>query len=245
MTPEIAAASLKWPLREIDHAWATSPITLRRARLLDLSGWAFYVAGRGGVLGDDARPETVAAAVGMIAADAVQAGWEAARKAGPAAVAAARVAECARWGDEHLSGLPELDRLVSLADRVVRAAEPAGLALFAAARAMPRPDAGPGGIAAVLCQLLQEHRAGALLIGVRACGLTAVEAMIAGPDGPAEAVASGWSPPFPPRLPLLRRFRYADALADRVAGQAYAVLTPAERMDLVGLISAAAHLIRT
>ena len=78
-------------------------MTLRRARLLELPGWAFYVAGRGGVLGDDARPETVAAAIGVIAPDAVRAGWEAARKVGPAAVAASRLAECARWGDERLT----------------------------------------------------------------------------------------------------------------------------------------------
>ena len=64
MNPELVAAFAKRPLGELDNAWSTSPRTLRRARLLDLSGWAFYVAGRGGVLGDDARPETVAAAIG-------------------------------------------------------------------------------------------------------------------------------------------------------------------------------------
>ena len=80
MTPELTAAAAKWPAFELDNAWSTCPKTLRRARLLDLSGWAFYVAGRGGVLGDDARPDTVAAAIGVIAPDAVRSGWDAARK---------------------------------------------------------------------------------------------------------------------------------------------------------------------
>ena len=65
MTPELAAAATKWPLYELETAWSTCPKTLRRARVLELSAWAFYVAGRGGVLGDNTRPDTVAAAIGV------------------------------------------------------------------------------------------------------------------------------------------------------------------------------------
>jgi hypothetical protein len=108
VTPELAASSAAGPVSELDTAWSTDPRTLRRARLLELPGWAFYVAGRGGVLGDDVRPETVAAALGVIAPDAVRAGWEAARKVGPSTVAASRLAECARWGDGRLVDVAEL-----------------------------------------------------------------------------------------------------------------------------------------
>ena len=38
----------------------------------------------------------------------------------------------------------------------------------------------------------------------------------------------------------MRRYTYAEALADRIAGQAYAALPPAERVELVGLLTAAA-----
>jgi hypothetical protein len=242
VNPEVAAGFAKRPLAQLDTAWSTAAPTLRRARQLELSGWAFYVAGRGGVLGDDARAETVTAAIGTIAPDAVRAGWDAARKVGPSEVAASRLAECARWGDEHLCDLPGLDRLVELAGRVVEGADAAALPLFAAGRAAPRPDGGAGARAAILTHLLRELRAGALLVASRACGLSPVELVIACQEGEEEAVTQGWQPPFPARITLLRRYAYADALADRIAGQAYAVLKPAERGELVAALTAAAAL---
>ena len=231
-------------MSEIDDAWSTCPRTLRRARLLELPGWAFYVAGRGGALGDDARPETIAAAIGVIAPDAVRAGWEAAGKVGPGEVAASRLAECARWGDERLADLPEVDELVRLGRRLVVAVDPVAMPLFAASRAMPMPDGGPGAQAAVLIHRMREQRAGALLIAVRAHGLTPAEALIAGPEGEEEAMAFGWLPPFPARLPLLRRYMSAEALSHRIVGQAFAVLAVDERTELVRLLTAAALHIR-
>ena len=59
VTPQSAAAAAGWPVRELDVRVEHLPKTLRRARVLELSGWAFYVAGRGGVLGDDVRADTV------------------------------------------------------------------------------------------------------------------------------------------------------------------------------------------
>jgi hypothetical protein len=244
MTPEFTAASAKWPLGELDSAWSTCPTTLRRARLLELPGWAFYVAGRGGVLGDDARVETVAAAIGTIAVDAVRSGWEAAKKVGPGAVAAARLNECVRWGDEKLSRLRGLDRLGDLLELVVAAADATALPLFGATRALPWPDARPGGRVALRVHLLHEHRAGALLLATRACGLSAVEALVGGPEGEPEAAAFGWQPPFPARTQLLRRYAYAEAIADRIAGQAYTAIGTAERAELVGLLVAAAQMVR-
>lgn len=244
VTPELCAAAAHRPVHELDKAWNTCPKTLQRGRMLELSGWAFYLAGRGGALGDGARPDTVAAAIGVIAPDAVRAGWEAARKVGPAEVAAVRLAECARWGDEWLGTLPEVRRLVDLAGQVVVAADAVGMPLFAARRAMPVPDGGPGARAAVLAHLMWEHRAGALLIAARAVGLSPVEAIIAGPDGEEEAIAFGWHPPFPARYTLMRRYLYAQALADRICGRAYAVLPADERIELVRLLDEAASHVR-
>jgi hypothetical protein len=245
VTPELAAAATKWPLYELETAWSTCPKTLRRARVLELSGWAFYVAGRGGVLGDTARPDTVAAAIGIINPDAVRAGWEAARKVGSGEVAASRLAECARWGDENLARLKEVDRLVQLAERVIIAADAVAMPLFAATRSMPVPDGGPGARAAVLAHLMRELRAGALLLAGRSCGLRPVEMIIAGPDGEEEAITFGWQPPFPARTPLMRRFLFAEALADRIAGQAYSVLDVGERVDLVRVLTAAADVAKS
>jgi len=243
VTPELTAAAAVAPVGELDTAWSTDPRTLRRARLLELSGWAFYVAGRGGVLGDDVRPETVVAALGLIAPDAVRAGWDAARKVGPATVAASRLAECARWGEERLSSVAD-ERVVELAERVVEFADAVAMPLFAATRAMPAPDGGAGARAAVLVHLLREHRASAMLVAIRACGLRPVEAIIAGPEGEQEAITFGWTPPFPTRVSVLRRYAYAEALADRIAGGAYAVLAPSERVELLQRLGAAAATLR-
>jgi hypothetical protein len=243
MTPELAAAATMAPVVELDNAWSTDPITLRRARLLELSGWAFYIAGRGGVLGDDVRAETVVAALGLIAPDAVRAGWDAARKVGPTTVAASRLAECARWGEERLAEVAD-ERLVELQERVVEHADSVGMPLFAATRAMPAPDGGAGARSAVLVHLLREHRAAAMLVAIRACGLRPVEAIIAGPEGEQEAITFGWTPPFPSRVSVLRRYAYAEALADRIAGAAYAVLDSAERSELRERLETAAAVLQ-
>ncbi|MFC7763977.1 hypothetical protein ACFQY4_42710 [Catellatospora bangladeshensis] len=189
MTPPLTATATQTAamaasaVNRLGGAFLECPRTLRRARELGLTGWACYVAGRGGALGD-VRPDTVAAALGLIAPDAVRDGWDAARRAlSPREVAAHMLAECCRWGTEHLDDVPRVDRLVELTEKAVLAADGSGLPLFAAWRAMPVPGDGPGARAAVALHLLREHRAGALLLGVRACGLSPVQALVAGPEG--------------------------------------------------------------
>lgn len=239
VTPDQAAAAVKPPTATLGDAFSQDPKTLRRAREMGLSGWAFYVAGRGGALGD-VRADTVAAALGFIAPTAVRDGWDSARRvAPPSEIAAASLAECCRWGRERLAGLAGLDRLLELAERVVVAAEPAGMPLFAAWRAMPIPDDAPGAHAAVLLRLLREHRGASHLLAIRASSLSPIEAIIAGPDGEAGAAAFGWQPPYPAFEPLVRRRIWAEAVTDRIAGEAYRALTAAERQELVETLQAA------
>jgi hypothetical protein len=186
-------------------------------------------------------PDLVAAALGFIAADAVRDGWDTARKVtDPAEVARQHLAECCRWGREKLDGVPGVPRLVALAERLVAAADPAGLVLFAAWRTMPVPEDGPGARAAVLAKLLREYRSGAHLVAIRAGGLSPLEALVASPDGEAAAVSYGWQPPFPPSAPLLRRRIRADLVTDRIVGTAYGVLDIPERVELARLLDEAA-----
>jgi hypothetical protein len=244
VTPDQAASSTKAAVLKLGGAFGTCPKTLRRARALGLTGWAFYVAGRGGALGD-VRSDTVAAALGFIAPDAVYDGWEAARRvARPDKIADHSLAECCRWGRENLGGLPRLARLVELTERVVRAADPAGLPLFAAWRAVPVPDEEPGSRACVMLHLLREHRSGAHLLAVRCSGMTPLEAIIASPDGESGAIAFGWQPPYPALAPLIRRRVLAEALTDRIVGEAYRALTVAERVELVSLLRSGVNAIR-
>jgi hypothetical protein len=244
VTPEQTAAAARPPVHELGSAFSEDPKTLRRARQLGLTGWAFYVAGRGGALGN-VRPDTVAAALGFISADAVRDGWEAARRvADPEKIAEQHLEECCRWGREKLNSFAGLARLVSLAEPVVLAADGAGLPLFAAWRSMPVPEQGPGARAAVLAKLLREHRAGAHLVAIRAGGLSPLEAIIAGPEGEAGAIAYGWQPPFPPAGPLIRKRVWADAITDRIVGEAYRVLDVPERVELLHLLDDAVQSIR-
>jgi hypothetical protein len=241
VTPEQAAATAKPGLARLVGAFAESPQTLRRARLLGLSGWAYHVSARAGALGD-VRPETVAAAIGFIAPEAVVDGWEATAKTSePMEVATWHLHELCRWGNDQIGAFPRAHRLVELARRVVTAVDAAGLPLFAAWRAMPVPDDAVGAQAAVALHLLHEHRMGVQVVAIRASGLTPLEAIIAGPEGETGAVAFGWQPPYPPAGPQVRRLMWAESVADALAGQAYGDLDRAERVEFCGLLESLCH----
>ncbi len=241
MTPEQAAAKAKPGLAGLVGAFAESPQTLRRARLLGLSGWAYHVSARAGALGD-VRPETVAAAIGFIAPEAVIDGWEATAKTSePMEVATWHLHELCRWGNDQLGDFPRIDRLLELSRTVVGAVDAAGLPLFAAWRAMPVPDDAPGAQAAVQLHLLHEHRMGVQVVAIRASGLAPLEAIIAGPEGETGAVAFGWQPPYPPAGPLVRRLVWADSVADALAGRAYGRLDRTERVEFCGLLESLGH----
>ncbi|MGI5214280.1 SCO6745 family protein [Plantactinospora sp. CA-290183] len=237
MTPEQAAGAAKPSVLKLGSAFVECPRTLRRARQMGLSGWAFFVAGRGAVLGD-VRTETVAAAIGILAPEAVADGWEAAvRVATPSEVARVSRAECCRWGIDYLAGTKQVGRLIELVEPVVGSADAAGMPLFAAWRAMPVPaDAAPAARAAVLLHLLFEYYSGAGLMAVRAAGMAPMEIILAGPEGESLAVTYGWSPPYPPVGPLVRRRLWAESVTDRIVAQAFTVLEPAERAELTALL---------
>jgi hypothetical protein len=236
VTPELCATATKRAVLALGAAFALNPASRERARGLGLSRWSLYVAGRAGVLGHDVRPDTVAAALGFVAPEAVRRGWEPTQVIGPVTVAELCLDEWCRHGTRVFSGVAGVERLVALAGRVALAADAGAMPIFAAWRAMPIPDDDPGAQLAVLLHLLREHRVGAQLLAVRSAGLRPVEALVAGPEGEAGAQAYGWEPPFPPRMPLLRRFVHADGVADRIVAQSMRELSPAERAELVTLL---------
>ncbi|GHJ10212.1 hypothetical protein TPA0907_45790 [Micromonospora humidisoli] len=237
MTPEQVAAGSKPAVLELGELFSRCPGTLRRARTMGIPSWAFYVTGRAGALGD-IRAETVAAALGFLAPEAVADGWDTAvRVVRPLEVATAHLTECCRWGAQHLDDLPGTPRLTALLERVVAAADATGMPLFAAWRAMPLPVHAEGARAAVALLLLREHFTGAYLLAVRAAGMTPLEAVLAGPEGEAGAAACGWSPPYPPVGPLVRRRLWAEAVTDRLASAGFRALRPAEGRELIALLT--------
>jgi hypothetical protein len=233
-------------MRYLGSAYTECPKTLRAARELGLGGWPFFVAGIGGALGD-VHPDTVAAAVGFIAPEAVRDAWLTARQAAPPAeIARQNLAQCCRWGMEKLDGFAGVERLADLAERASSAADETGMPLLAAWRAMTRPLLTAADIAwsagartALNMNLLRHHRASTHLVAVRATGLTPVEAILACEDGDAGAAAFGWQRPYPPSGPLIRKRAWAEALTDRIAGQAFLGLSITERQEFVYLADAA------
>jgi len=237
VTPELAAAGTAHAIGVLENAWTTDRGVLSRARALELSAWTFHLAGRAGVLGDELHSDALAAALGTIAPDALRTGWEEAQRVGPVSVATARLAACARWGAERLIDVD--DRVAELLARVLDGADATAMPLFAATRRLASEvigeaaACGRGAAVALRSHALAEYRSGAMLIACRAVGLTPLEALVAAPEGEQEAIACGWSPPFPARLTVLRRYAAACALADRITGSAYAVLDSGERVELV------------
>jgi hypothetical protein len=92
-----------------------------------------------------------------------------------------------------------------------------------------------------MLHLLHEQLLGVHVVAVRASGLTPLQAIIAGPEGETGAVAFGWQPPYPPAGPIVRRLMWAESVANSLAGQAYAALDRAERVEFIGLLESISH----
>lgn len=218
------------------------PDTLAEGRSAGYSnGYAFYVAGRGGVLGD-VDADVVASAFGPFAPDLVRTMWEAGVAVEGARASALRYAQaCHHWAEKRVTGFDQADRFGDLAERVVRAAPMYGHTLFAGWRALPWPTESAAR-AFFLLHLLREWRGSAHLIAVSASGLTPLESILALEEslggGPEKARRFGWQEPFP-EVEHLRGARVeAEVLTDRLQVSTYeSALSPAERAEFVNLVN--------
>ncbi len=220
----------------IGSAFMLHPETMARATELGYpNGFAFYFAGRGGVLGD-VDADVVVASFGFFAPAMTRMMWEQGVAVHGARTAGHQYAEaCAAWGRHRLAGIDGIDRLVHLAERVVAAADPAGLPLFAGWRAEPRVDDAPGR-AMQLMHVLREWRGSAHVVAALASGLTPLEAILT-KDGPDRAKMFGWAEPFPDVSALVDRRNAAEDLTDRLCAPAYeSALDAGERGEFVALV---------
>jgi hypothetical protein len=220
-------------------AFMLSPEAKAAGKETGLRGRELYVVGRGGVLGDGPG-EAVAAAIGFFAPSLVMSAWEAGRAKAPVGQTVARYAQvCCDWGRIRWADLDGVDRLADLLGAVAAAADPAGWPLFAGWRAQPVPDDAPGRVA-LLLHVLREHRGGAHLSAVRAVGLTPLQAIVAGPHGPASVAFYGWDGSVPDVDDEARaRHARAEELTDEMAAPAYAALGDGEQAQLLDLLAAA------
>jgi hypothetical protein len=121
-----------------------APGSLQRAAALGLSPSQWYFLGRGGALGDvDAA--VVDSALGYFAPSVIRRHWDSGRTvAAPRTVARAHMECCQDFGRRHLDGAPFLASFVPAAAKVLAAASPVALPLFAGMKCFALADDLPG-----------------------------------------------------------------------------------------------------
>ena len=233
------------PVGAVGGAFMLHPEVLGPGKEAGYGGFAYYVVGRGGVLGDvDAK--VVASAFGFFAPGLVTKLWNDGVKVEGARAGANRyAAACADFGRRRLATFGGAARLAELIDRVTSSADNSGLALFAGWQAQSMPDDAPGRCYQLL-HVLRELRGSAHIVAVVASGLTPLEAVIANPSNSspengsaAQAERFGWTGPFPDATSLREGFARAEALTDEIMGRFVAVLSAAEQEELMRLVSEA------
>jgi len=194
----------------------------------DIAGWAaewgwpnpfaFYFAGRGGMLGD-VSADVVTSAFGWFEPNAVRAMYS--EGVAGATNAAARMAEAhGRWGEKYYGDVEGLEEIVAVTEKLVNGLEGSAIPLFVGWRDAPRSDSSPGR-AAQLMQILREWRGGIHLVATTAVGLSPLEAILTN-EGPGQAKFFGWPEPFPDFGPLLERHQEAEDITDRLCASALA-----------------------
>lgn len=226
MTPLELTRAVCPILNDTGWAYYFTPETQARGAELGLKGPMFYFAGRGGVLGD-CDADVVTAAFGYFNPAVVRRAWESATAIKPAReIGRAHWECCAALGRQRLGNVANLANFVEAADAVNAAAEPDGLALYAAFKAEPLATDLPGR-AMQLVAILRELRGSAHLIAVRASGLTTKQAHFS--KRPNDVAMFGWTPEDAPTLgeDVERRMKAAEDLTDQIVLPAYSVLDSA------------------
>ncbi len=217
-----------------DNGWKYyfTPHAIEVSKSMGLKGMEFYVAGRGGCMGDCAGT-VVAAAFGYFNPIIINAAWSLATAKHPARVIGdAHYEVAAHLGREKFANMPGLNEFTAAMEKVFNAADPDGLALFAAFKSMPLAEDTPAR-AMQLAASLREFRGSAHLIAIRAVGITSKQAHYV--KRPSDAKNFGWGEDDAPVVDDQVRALWdqAEKLTDALCIPAYAVLNDAERKALV------------
>jgi len=226
------------PIEAIGATYMLHPETFERTAANGYPHpFAGYFVGRGGVLGD-APAEVVTAVFQVFEPGAVTMFWE----QGVAVHGARKGAELYSqqidaWAQDHLKGVPNLERLVEIGQKLVAAAPTHGLPVFAGWKALPLP-ASTAGKALQLLITIRELRGGIHLAALTAAGLTPVESHMLN-KGAEYCAMFGWPEPYPSVDHLkAKREEVEEITNQREADVWSAALTPAEAQELAGLSAA-------
>jgi hypothetical protein len=207
------------PIHDIGTAIYLSPDVLGWAKEW---GWenpfAFYFAGRGGMLGD-VGPEVVTSALGWFEPSAVHAMYTEGIGVAAASGAAKRMGEAhALWGDKYFAAVEDVEAIVSVTEELVGGLEGAALPLFVGWREVSASPTA-GGRAAQLMQMLREWRGGLHLVATTAVGLSPLEAILTN-EGPGQAKFFGWTEPFDDCGSIKAKHDQAEEMTDVLCASA-------------------------
>jgi hypothetical protein len=209
------------PIHSIGTAIYLSPDVMGMAAEWGWSNpFAFYFAGRGGMLGE-VGPDVVTSALGWFNPDAVAAMFSEGAAVAGAKAAAGRMAEAhGEWGKKHYAGVEGLSDIVAVSEQLVDGIEGSGIPLFVGWRDAPRAgdDAGK---AAQLMQMLREWRGGFHLVATTAVGLSPLEAILTN-EGEGQAKFFGWSEPFADVSAIKAKHDEAEEITDRLCASTLA-----------------------
>jgi Helix-turn-helix family len=179
----------------------------------------------------------VASAFGYFAPDLVANIWSSAKERLDPREAGRLYHECAaEFGRRAFAGIEGLDAFCAAAERVVAAAHPAGLSLFAAWAAEPLVDDLPGRSMQLL-NVLREHRGSAHLVAVVSVGLAPALAHAA--KRPDMVKAFGYGEELEVSDEHHALLAEAEVVTDRIVVPAYATLTEDEAAALLRGVEAA------
>lgn len=236
MTPEEAAHASAAAVGQLCSFFMMDGATYKVGGELGFDGVDFYLAGRGGVLGD-APADVVAAAFVFFNPTLIEAGWQRTRAVVPRHDASGRFAGCAHaWAADHLADGVDYGRLAQLAGRIEAEASPACAPLFAGWRDLPEPE-GDKALAVHRMNAMRELRGAFHGAAILAAGLEPVEALSV--RAPQMAPVFGWTGPLPDAEACRSRWDEAELTTDRMFGKALAPLSAEERAEFAGLAQAA------
>ena len=237
--------SLTAPIGDLGGHWMLHPETIGDCRSWGYpNGYAYYVVGRGGVLGD-VDADVVTSAFAFFSPSLIRTMWDRGRGVeGPLVSAERYGASCAQFSRRRLQGFEQAGQLCEMAQAVIDGADVAGLTLFAGWRSQARAS-DDAGLAGLCLHLLRELRGSVHIVAVVAAGMTPRDAVLV--DGGAEqAEKFGWTPPFDDVTTQQSRKAAIEDTTDHLLAEIYrASLGQDATAEFAALVAAAAQHVRS
>ena len=230
ITPEQAAHDLRDAVVTLPSRVMTNPEAYQRGAELGFEGIDFYMAGRGGALGE-VSADVVTAAFVFFERETVRAAWERSAPVMTRRQAAQEwAAVFAEWAPQLLAEDRDWRTCADLLARVSDAALVSGAPLFAAWRDLPEP-AELRALVVHRLNGLRELRGALHAAAVLTVGLLPLEAIAV--QTPGMLKFFGWDTGRIDTEPLHQRWALAEARTDRMFGRSLAVLDDGELGALV------------